>query len=213
MLQEILSHLNSAAATATALVGLIMLVVVSFFKVFTLYDRRWSRRFLEKLKDLRAAEAVEGPLSRYLDDAIFLEAYRIASGIRTNRVNADLFIQIALMGRWNRYQVQQIAKYIFILPENAQPKFKITRSQTVGAFFSLGLGVFFLATGGILALGMVLQGISADSTYAVFAGFAVELAFLLFAALIMSSYNSYSIARSFERYVKGHPEVLLDMGR
>lgn len=160
------------------------------------------------LKELRAAESNEGPFARYLDDAIYLESYRIASGVRANRRKADLLVRIAALGYWNFFQIRQIAKFVITTPEMPVPTFRITAWQVASARFSLAFGIFLMAMGGILAFSVMLKGAALGSVCAIFAGLGVEIAFIIAAALVMSSYNTYKIARKFEEYVKGHSEIL-----
>lgn len=200
------SEIGIVVKVATAVVGLLALAITTFFKSFSLYDQHWSRRHHKVLKDLRAAETNDTPFTCYLDEEIKLESFRIASGVRANRAKADFLIRLAALGHWNRYQIKQISKFVVTTPEEPCPTFRITGWDVAGARLALLSTVVLTAMGLVLGLGVMIKG--ADTHYGVFAGFGVEIAFVLAAALVLSSYTTYRIALKFEAYLRENPEIL-----
>lgn len=208
MLELLKSQMDTGIGIATAVVGLLVLIAKSAFKIFTLYDEHWSRRYHKNLKELRAAEASGGPLSNYLDDALYVEAFRIASGVSTNSLTVDYLKGLAKVGRWNRHQIKQISKFVAIRSNAQAPTFLITGWQTAGARFSLFITVLFMGLGVLFGVGVMIKGVGSLS--ALLAGFSVEIAFIVAAAWIGTPYHSYKIARSFEAYLEEHPEILAE---
>lgn len=208
MLELLKSQMDTGIGIATAVVGLIVLTAKSAFKIFTLYDEHWSRRYYKNLKELREAEPSDGPLSKYLDDALYLEAFRIASGISTNRITVDYLKGLAKVGRWNRHQIKQISKFVVLRSDSPTPTFIITGWQAAGARFSLFITALFMGLGLLFGVGVMIKG--AGTLSGLLAGFSVEIAFIVAAAWIGTPYHNYTIARAFEAYLEKHPEILAD---
>ncbi|VVP87292.1 hypothetical protein PS925_01056 [Pseudomonas fluorescens] len=205
MLQDILTQTNSTVAAVTAVVAVIVLTLTSFFNIVSIYERDWSRRHHKILTELRAVETSQGQFTRYLDEAIYLESFRIASGVSANRSKADFLLRLALIGHWNRWQLRQIARFIVVSPERSTPTLKITAWDTVSARFSLYFGIFFMALGAILGFIVMMKGATIGAFYA---GMGIEIAFVVVAAFIMSGYNKYKVARRFQEYLKNNPQIL-----
>jgi hypothetical protein len=197
----------AVGALVSTLVGVIVLTLSSFFKVYSLYDRHWSRRHHKILRELRAVDTSQSPFTRYLDEAIYLESYRIASGVRANRIKADFLLRSALTGHWNHRQIRQIARFVVVSPESPKPALRITAWDTAGARASLFIGMIIMAIGCMLGFAVAVKG-STLSAYC--AGGGLVFVFIIDAALVMSNYNSYNVARRFNVYMNDHPEIFDD---
>ncbi|NVZ64384.1 hypothetical protein HX867_19980 [Pseudomonas gingeri] len=204
MVQDFLAQINGTVAALTAVVGVVVLTLTSFFKIFSLYDRHWSRRHHKILKELRALETSHSPFTHYLDEAIYLESYRIASGIRANKMKADFLLRLALIGHWNRWQIRQIARFLVVSPQMPPLTLRISRWDVAGARLSLSLGLLIMVVGAVLGFAVMVKGTTLGSFYA---GIGLEIAFTVVAALVMSNYNTYKVARQFKEYANDHPEI------
>lgn len=210
MLELFKLQVEIVAGIATGVIGLFVLVFTGFFSVFSLYQRNWSRRFHRKLVELRGSGGSQTVLADYLEEEIYLEKYRIASGVRTNRVTADALMRLAATGHWNRYQIQAIAKFIKLSPEMPAPEFKITVWQSANAFLSWMVGCFLVLVGSILAVAVLIMGVmegELEAVFAIFLSLALMVVFTLGAAFAMSHYQSYCIYRKFGKYLEQYPEV------
>jgi hypothetical protein len=188
-------------------VGVIVLTLSSFFKVYSLYDRHWSRRHHKILRELRAVDTSQSPFTRYLDEAIYLESYRIASGVRANRIKADFLLRLALIDHWNHRQIRQIARFVVVSPESPKPMLRFTAGDIASALASLFIGMIIMAIGCMLGFAVALKG---STLGAYCAGGGLIFVFFIDAALVMSNYNSYNVARRFSVYMNDHPEILDD---
>lgn len=205
MLQEIMSQFNSTWTAVAAVGSVLCLVPTRAIKLLHLYDSHLGRRQYKILKELRDAESARSPYAQYLDDALYLESFRIASGIRADRTKANFLIRLARTGHWNNWQIRQIARFIQATPEQPRLTFRVTASKTVEAYFACGLGFFLMGIGCISGLALMLKG----GTFGAFlAGAGLEVMFIFLAALTMSPYNSYRAARRFQKYLELHPEIL-----
>lgn len=205
MLQEIMAQFNSTWTTVAAVVSALYLVPTSTIKLLQLYDSHFGRRQYKILTELRAGESGQSSYAQYLDDALYRESFRIASGIRAGRKKADFLIRLALTGLWNEWQIRQIARFLWVTPEQPRLTLRVTKSDTWGAFFSCGVGVFLMAIGGVFGLTIMLKG---GTIGAFLAGAGIEVMFIFLAASIMSPYNSYRAVRRFQKYLEIHPEIL-----
>lgn len=96
MLQELWSQFPSGLSAVATICGVIYLIWTRLSKAISLYDDHWARRRYKLLKELRTDDASNGAYCRYLDEAIYLEKFRIVSGIRANKGKADALV-LALM--------------------------------------------------------------------------------------------------------------------
>lgn len=208
MLELLKSQMDTGVGIATAAIGLVVLAVKSAAQVFVIYEQHWSRRHHKTLKELRTAESNNSQLNKYLDNALHLESFRIAGGVSANRITADYLMRLDETQVWNRHQIKQISKYIVTFPEVSKAVFRITGWQTAGARFALALTVTFMGLGLIFGVGIMVKG--AGTLTGLFAGVGIELAFIAAAGWIGTPYHSYKIARSFEAYLKKHPEILAE---
>ncbi|WP_422403067.1 hypothetical protein [Pseudomonas sp. GZD-209] len=205
MLQEIMAQFNSTWTAVAAVVSVLCLVPTRAIKLLHLYDTHLGRRQYKILKELRAGESAQSPYAQYLDDALYLESFRIASGIRADRTKADFLIRLARTGHWNNWQIRQIARFLWVTPEQPRLTLRVTKSDAAGAYFACGVGFFLMGIGGVSGLAIMLKG----GTFGAFlAGVGVEVMFIFLAALIMSPYNSYRAVRRFQKYLETRPEIL-----
>ncbi|MDD1016074.1 hypothetical protein [Pseudomonas rubra] len=205
MIQEIVAQFNSGWAAAAAFVGMLFFLPTRAIKLINLYDSLLVRRQYKILKELRAAESSQSPYAQYLDDAIYLESFRIASGVRADRTKADFLIRLARTAHWNNWQIRQIARFLWVTPEQPRITLRITAHETTAAWSVCVFGFLFMGIGCITGLAIMLKG----GTFSAFlAGAGVEVMFIFGAALIMSPYNSYRAARRFQKYLETHPEIL-----
>lgn len=205
MLELLKSQLDTGIGIATAVIGLFVLTVRSLFNILSLYDRHWSRRHHKILKELRTGEVEASDFAMYLDNAIYVEGFRIASGISANKITADYLLSLAEVGYWNRHQIKQISKFVALAPDARIPIFCITVWQTASARFSLCFSVFLMLLGGLFGFGVMTKG--AGSPTSIFTGFGLEIAFVLAALWIGTPYHSYKIARAFEAYLKQQSDI------
>lgn len=208
MLELLKSQMDTGIGIGTAVIGIMGLAATSGFRIFALYEQHLSRRHHKTLKELHAAEASDSQLSQYLKNSLYVEGFRIASGISANRLTTDYLMRIAAVARWNRHQLKQIAKFVAITVDAREPVFRITRWQVASARFSIAFTIFLMLIGGVSGLGIMTKG--TGSLADIFAGFAVEIMFVLAGLWVGTPYNSYKIARAFEDYVMQHPEVIAE---
>ncbi|WP_264312411.1 hypothetical protein [Pseudomonas putida] len=207
MLQELWPQFQGGITEIAAVCSVIYLAWTRLSKSVSLYDGHWTRRRHKLLKELRADETAQGPYARYLDEAIYLENYRIVSGVRTNKRKADLLVKLALLGHWNSWQIRQIARYLHVSPEHPEPRLRITGSDVAGAWISLIFAWCLLAVGAVVGVAVMYQGASIN---AVFLGLFQVLIFTFSAGIVMFGRESYRVACRFQKYLEDHPETLHD---
>lgn len=205
MLEEFAAQFNSGWTAVAAVVGVLCLVPTKAIQLLHLYDSHLARRQYKLLKELRAAESSETLYAQYLDDALYLESFRIASGVRADRSKADFLIRLARTGHWNHWQIRQIARFMWVPPEQPRLTLRITAVEAAGAWFARLVGFFFLIIGCISGLTIMAKG---GSFGAFLAGMGAEVMFIIGAALVSSPFNSYRAARRFQKYLEIHPEIL-----
>lgn len=210
MLQDFFTWTNSLTGSITTLTGAVALAITHFFKIFSLYEQNLSRRTLKALKELLATKSDNERFNTYLREAIFLEGYRIASGIRANRPKANFLIKLSETGHWNTYQIKKIAKFVITTTESPTPIFRITRLETAEAWLSLLFSLIILTVCSLMGVSLIFKGVSLSSVYPALAGFGIVLASFITSAWVKSNYDTYQIAREFNDYMTAHPEVLCE---
>ncbi|MER2295896.1 MAG: hypothetical protein ABS956_00230 [Pseudomonas sp.] len=205
MLEVFAAQFNSGWTAVAAVIGVLCLVPTRVIQLLHLYDSHLARRQYKLLKELRAAEGSESLYAQYLDDALYLESFRIASGVRADRSKADFLIRLARTGHWNHWQIRQIARFLWVTPEQPRLTLRITAVETAGAWFARLVGFFFLIIGCISGLTIMVKG---NSLGGFLAGMGAEVMFIVGAALFSTPFNSYRTARRFQKHVETHPEIL-----
>lgn len=208
MLELLKSQLDTGIGIATAVIGLFVLAIRSGFQIFALYEQHWSRRHYKILTELRATESNNCQLNGFLNNALHVESFRIASGVSANRITTDYLMRLDTTRVWNRYQIKQISKYIVTFPDASKAVFRITGWQAAGARAALAYAGVFVAFGLFFGHGIIVKG--ANTLTGLLAGIGIEIVFLVAGGWIGSPYRSYRIARSFEAYLKKHPEILAE---
>lgn len=205
MLQDLWSQFPGGLSAVATVCGLIYLVWTRLSKAISLYDGHWARRRYKLLKELRADDASNGAYGRYLDEAIYLENFRIVSGIRANKGKADALVQLSLNSHWNSWQIRKISRYLFVNPNHPKPTLIISKFDVAGAWISLlfasGLAVSGLAVGVAILYG----GITTSALFlALF-----EVTLLMFCAgAVAFSTEGYRVARRFQQHLDRHPDLL-----
>ncbi|MBI6976437.1 MULTISPECIES: hypothetical protein [Pseudomonas] len=206
MLEQIQSFSNSSSAIVTALAGVVVILITALVKALEFYDSHFVHKRYKRLKELRSDLVVESPFTTYLDDAIQLEGFHIASGIRASSVKAAALLKLAQLGLWDRKQIRQVAKYLVITPENPTPFIRIRHSDVIGAWAGMLVAMIFMAVGAILGIAVMLK---AGPPYGFFIGLCLVFTFTCGSALFATGYNEYKNAKRFEQYLSAHPETFL----
>jgi hypothetical protein len=171
-LQSLLTSGYSVAAAVAATVSVLLKIMSHLLKAMDWHDKHFVRKRLSRLKDMRSG-ATSSKLVRYLDDAIELEMFRIASGVSTSRSKMEYLLQLDEAGHWSRMQLQSLSKFLALQSGSKTPVFSVTFldrlsawASGISALFTLALGVGYLTelvlTGAPLMwiLGLLLFGIS-----------------------------------------------------
>jgi hypothetical protein len=171
-LQALFSSSYSTAIAVTAIVAVLFKMVAQLFRAMELHDKYFVRKRLARLKGIRSS-ADNSQLTHYLDRAIELEIFRIASGVSTSRLKMEYLLQLEQAGCWSREQLRSLSKFLALELGCATPSLSVTVLDRLGAwvagisaFGTLALGATYLVklmlTGEPLMwlLGLVLFGLS-----------------------------------------------------
>lgn len=175
IIQQLQSLLNSGYSIFVAVAATLTIflkVVARITRAMDWHDKHFVRKRFSRLKDIRAG-ATSPRLVRYLDDAIELEMFRIASGVSTSRSKMEYLLELDETGRWSRMQLQSLSKFLALQPGSETPVLSVTFldrlsawASGISAVFTLLLGVGYLTelvvTGAPLMwiLGLLLFGLA-----------------------------------------------------
>lgn len=156
-LQALFSSGYSTAVAVAAIVTILFKTVAQLFRAMEVHDKYFVRKRLTRLKDIRSS-ANNSQLIQYLDGAIELEIFRIASGVNTSRSKMEYLLQLEQVGRWSREQLRSLSKFLALEPGGATPSLAVTALARLGAWVG-GISAFStLALGAIYLIKLMLTG-------------------------------------------------------
>lgn len=202
LLQSLVNSGYSIFVAVAAMLTVFLKIVAHITKAMDWHDQRFVRKRLSCLKDVRSG-ATSARLVKYLDDAIELEMFRIASGVSTSRSKMQYLLQLDETGRWSRMQLQSLAKFLALQPGSETPVLSVTFLDRLSAWISgistlltLALGVGYLTelvlTGALLmwALGLLLFGLA-----------------MLLARYLATDFIDYVIVKRAQRYLSWQSQI------
>lgn len=172
MLQALFTTGYSTSVAVAATLAALLKILAHITRTMDWHDNHFVRKRLSRLRDIRS-DATSSRLVRYLDDAIELEMFRIASGVNTSRSKMEYLLQLDEAGQWSRMQLHSLSKFLAVQPGNETPVLSVTFldrlsawASGISAVFTLLLGVGYLTelvvTGAPLMwiLGLLLFGLA-----------------------------------------------------
>lgn len=76
------------------------------------------------------SDAGNGELTRYLDQALDIEVFRLASGISASRSLMEYLLKLDSTGRWSHTQLRSLSK--FVVRDSADDNLKVAVSYLDG---------------------------------------------------------------------------------
>lgn len=202
--QQAQAVLGDGYAWTGVLMGLILLLaklLTTLGKTLEFHDRYFVGKRLNRLKALRLGIQEDKALVKYLDDAIALESFHIASGISTSAEKMSFLIRLSGCGRWNRPQIQAIAKFLEVRPESSCPEIHITKMDKFGAALGLALGIFLI----LLGMFYFVLFFFSSEPLGLPVGALVLGAFIVAARLFATDFINYLIAKRALAYLRMYP--------
>ncbi len=158
-LQSLLSiPYGSVIAASVAGVTLLFKIVKPLFKAMDFHDKHLVRKHLLHLKAIRSSASKNADLKQYLDDAIQLETFRIASGITTSRAKMEFLLKLSRDGVWTRQQIRSTSKFLTATPGELEPSITFTWPDLVSAVLGVSSAVITLVAGTLYLVQHMLQG-------------------------------------------------------
>jgi hypothetical protein len=211
MISDVLELLNNWQGITAAAVAIFALLLKSLQMLGTVMDFR-DKHFVEKryqrLRELRS-HTTERELANYLDGAIKLEAFQIASGVRASAKKMEAIAKIANLGIWTSTQIRQFANFLVIAPDDPLPRIKIEFSDKFSAYLSLFFGGFMIIAGGVFNLAFLLE----QKPASFFVGFGMQCMLTVCGVIISGSFAKYKGAVRVQDYLMAHPEFFASSGK
>lgn len=203
---EVLSNWQGMTAAAVAIVALILKSLNMLGTVMEFRDKHFVKKRYQQLLELRSNTS-EGPLAEYLDGAIELEAFQIASGVRSSAKKVQVIAKIASLGFWTSTQIRQLASFLVVAPDDPVPRIKIESSDKFSAYVSLVFGGFMIIAGGVFNLAFLLE----QKPVSFFVGFGMQCIFTVSGVIVSGSFAKYKNAVRVQNYLKAHPELFVNL--
>jgi len=157
-IQALLTNGYSVAVAVAATIAVLLKILTHLTKAMDWHDEHFVRKRLSRLKEIRS-DAATPQLVRYLDGAIELEMFRIASGVSTSRAKMEYLLQLDQAGQWNRAQLRSVSKFLALQAGNEAPILLITLLDGVSAYVSATSAFLTLAVGVGYLTELVLTGV------------------------------------------------------
>lgn len=126
-------------------------------KVWDWHDKHFVRKRMARLKTARSA-ACDDELTRYLDEALDIEMYRLASGISASRSLMQYMLRLDSTGRWSHAQLRSLSKFVVWDPADDNYKVAVGHFEGVIAWVGAIVAVSLWITAMLCFLSPLLIG-------------------------------------------------------
>lgn len=123
------------SVAGAAILAMLLRAAAHLYRTMDLHDKHFVRKRLTRLRDIRS-NATNPEFTRYLDGAIELEMFRIASGVSTSRLKMEYLLQLDRSGRWSRFQLRSLSKFLAIEPGRETPYLSVSVLDRISAWAS-----------------------------------------------------------------------------
>jgi hypothetical protein len=181
----------------SSIVAIITIVVLLFkfgthlIRALEWHDRYFVRKRLSELEAVRKCTDKTPQLTHYIDDALAIEGFRIASGITTSPQKMQYLIQLSKDGVWTNAQLRSASRYLSLAPGLKEPILDTRFIDKVGAGLGLLAAVASLVLGSIYFLQIAFAG----KPLLWLAGFAVLSVFVLASRLFITDFIDYKVVK------------------
>lgn len=185
---------GSSLSIITAIITICALsfkLVSHLVRAFEWHDRYLVRKRLSELESVRNSTEKLPLFTQYIDDALAVEGFRIASGITTSPKKMNFLMQLSKDGVWTNAQLRSASKYLSVAPGAKEPVLKIGFADLVGATLGLIAALGTLILGSVYFLQMVFAG---KPVFWLF-GLGIFLAFLLATRLFITDFIDYKVVK------------------
>lgn len=197
-LQALSSSGYSVAVAATAILAVLFKMFTQWVRAMEWHEKHFVRKRLTRLKAIRSSAESNSLLTQYLDEAIELEAFRIASGITTSRAKMEFLLRLAQDGLWSREQIRRIAKFLTVKPGHPEPQLKILWLDRVAAYLGASAAIMTLILGLIYLFKFMLIG----KPLLLLVGLLLFILCVLAALLFATDTLSYLVATRVQRHLQ-----------
>lgn len=165
-------------------------------KVWDWHDKYFVRKRMARLKNARS-EACNEELTRYLDEALDIEAFRLASGISASRSLMEYLLKLASTGRWSHAQLRSLSKFVARDPANDSFKVAITQTDRVIARAGVAMAVSLC----VIAILFFVSSLFTGELRAMLIGLGSAGGLMLMAVVPAKDAADYMLAKRVRRYL------------
>jgi len=201
LLQQAQSVLGSGYSVLVIAALILARTISTLGSAFDFHDKNFVQKRFKRLNELRAGvKKDDRPLAQYPDDAIELEAFRVASGVTVSKQKMDFLVEITSLGLWNRTQLRWVAKHLEQGPQDATPVIRISRFDWVGAAIGL-LSISYCIIAGISSFAYL--SLTMPMPYGVALGLLAFASLAFLGVLLGEDFYSVKFANSVRKYLEG----------
>lgn len=143
-LSAISPELSLTAAVIFAVIGK---AIFSLKRAIDFHNEYFVKKRIKRITELQILIKEGRPLTRFLDQTLETEAFRVGSGITASPAKMNALIEIHDSGLWTVSQLRSASRHLVIEANTRKASIKLTTADRVSAWASLGLSVFLLIMG------------------------------------------------------------------
>lgn len=210
MLQDLLTALNSGYTLTAVIIGVVAValrVLTMFGKALDFHDKHFVEKRHKRLLELRSSVTGDPLLTDYLSEAINLEAFRIASGIRASSLRARALMTLANLGYWDNTQIRRASRYLVATADNPNPRIEIDLWDKISAWYGLFAGAMFVLLGAIMGYSFM----ASVPKFGVVIGLPLFIAMTFAGALLAADWVRYKTALRVRAFLEEHPATFQDI--
>lgn len=196
-MEEAVQAIRSILLGGDGFVAIILVTVIAarllatLGSAFDFHDRNFVSRRINRLQELRPSCREGHPLTAYIDEAIELETFRIASGVATSPAKMYFLLELAQSGQWEQNQLRALSKFIKINKYSLEPEISVDILDKFGALTGLISATLCVLYGAVAAIQLTIK----LPPYGILIGVAIFTAFILAARLFGRDFISYRTAK------------------
>lgn len=205
MLADLLALFNGSYALTAAAVGIFVLLIkflTMLGRALEFHDKHFVEKRIRRLVLLRKNAAGDDLFSGYLDEAIRLEAFRLASGVRAGALKAAAIMKLSKLGHWDAIQIKRIAGYLVVGERDAMPRIEITNFDVFSAWYGLISGAILLLLGALGAIALAVK----VPIYGFFIGLGFFILMIIAAGWLAMDFGRYKIAIRIRSHLRNNPQ-------
>ena len=191
---------NFSFALTTGFITLLGFSVKILKGAFDFHYEYFTRRQLRRMTDLLPQVDQNSQLYHFLQQAISIEVFKIASGVKTTTINAAALMHLCKFKRISPNQVKNLVRHIKARPDG-QVTISMWAMEKIAAYYSLTASVVIF----IFGLYALVTSFAINAKYGWAAGLIVFLICLMPVRFFLKDWRNYQQIKGIQSELLANP--------